>query len=156
MKSIHIKAISLCLTLALAFGVSGCGGGSVESTTTTADPTLTKAQWVRQADAVCAKADQRQGTLFGKLNQLPSPPAENEAAWFEYVVVPPLESEVKELTGLGVPQESRMAVEGFLHAFAVAVNKAAKSPAVILTASPFKAAEKLALRVGFKTCEGGA
>jgi hypothetical protein len=158
MYAVHIKSIGLCLTLslALAFGASGCGSGGGERATTTTDPTLTKAQWVRQADAVCAKVDQRQATLYGKLNQLPSPPAEDEAAWFEYIVVPPLESEVEELASLGLPKESRKAVEGFLDAFAVAVDKAAESPAVILTGSPFKAAEELALRVGFKTCEGGA
>jgi hypothetical protein len=54
--------LAICGVLAIALVTAGCGGGDDETTAT-----LTKAQFIKQADGICSAAEDELDSKFEKL-----------------------------------------------------------------------------------------
>jgi hypothetical protein len=97
---------------ALAIG-SGCGGG--ENSRSLSASSLSKAEFIEQADAVCARGRER------ALRYQPSLPGGRTGASIaraiDLSVLPALREVADSLYSLGAPPDERQEVEGFLASF---------------------------------------
>lgn len=153
MKKIRLFALALSLmlaTLVAAIGATGCGGDSEEDT-------QPKAQYIKQADAVCGKTEGRQNALVKEV--LKEPKIKNERKAFTRTVeiagIPPLQKQVEELEDLAPPEPGAEEAEAFLTEFKNALGEVEEDPPSISEApNPFEKAEKMAKEFGFKVCGG--
>jgi len=145
--------------LAGAAGVAviaaGCGGGGDSSTAS-----ITKAQFVKQADAACKKGEERiqadfQAYIKGHKN-LSKPTEEDFAEVVETVVAPNVEQEVSEIRALGIPSGDEDKVEAILDSVEEGREEAEADPknAVQTTPASLEKAKKLAKEYGLKVCAG--
>ena len=149
----HHKLRSLVLAGAImalvALAVAGCGSDSSSS--------LTKAEMIKQGDAICKKADERQAANFKKYVAKKSQPGgkAGEEELIRTVGLPPLQEEVTELAELEAPSGDEVEVEAIIKAIEEGIEEGEEDPAAILettAGSKFAEAEKLASAYGFKNC----
>jgi len=151
-RSIRHRLLGLVSVLLVA-ALAGCGSDGDETTAAT----VSKAQFIKQADAVCDKTEGRQLKRieeFQKRQLPPGPKAERELVAF--AGVPPLAIEAEELEELPLPSSGGDEAEAFIDAFRAGVAKAEEDPASMLSekAYPFVRATELAREFGFKVCGG--
>ncbi len=148
------KTLSAFVALALAAFAVGCGG----SETTAA--TLTKAQFVKQADAICLRGDERFQEMFQSFMQTtpdPALPSERTMAqWTEIVekvFAPAVEQEVEEVRALGAPRDDRRQVNSMLAAVEEGLKEVEEDPSVEAdTEEQFRKSSRLAGEYGLTFC----
>jgi hypothetical protein len=149
------RAFSVSVALALAAFAVGCGNGGE----TTAAP-LTKAQFIKQADAICTRGQQRFQELFdGYMRQTPNPtpaPERTLAQWTEIVetaFAPALEREIDELRALTAPRADERQVNAILAAVEDGLRGVEKDPSVEADAEEqFRKSTRLADEYGLTVC----
>lgn len=145
----------LAALAALALIIAGCGGGS-DSTETTSS--LTKAEFVKQGNAICAKGNEEIEEAFeefgkehGFSKEKEPSKAELEEA-VETVLIPKISKEIESIRALGPPDEEAEAV---LDAAEEALEKGEEDPKQFLkeeNAGPFAKANKLSREYGLTKC----
>ena len=151
------RFFSLATTLVgLAFAV-GCGSsGSDEVTVQTGS--LSKAEFIAKADAICKAA--RTEFLakfegFAKSHEIGNK-AKEEATFDELLdslVEPNVEGEIAKISVLGASEEYAPEVEAFLSALQERLDKASEEPTNLsATPYPFKEAEDTARKAGMNGC----
>jgi len=119
------------------------------------DSSLTKAEFIQQGDAICAKAESKKNAdleaAFKK--QVNAGKPMNKA--FEQnlvttVALPPVVSMTEELATLDAPDED---AEAIVSAYESSIEGIEENPSSVLDGSnPFEEADKLAANYGFKAC----
>ena len=141
----------------LAMIVAGCGGDS-DSTESTSS--LTKAEFVKQGNAICAKGEKEieEGfEEFAKENNLPENKQPSKAQLteaVEEVVLPTVDEQVESIRDLGLPSEGGEEADEVLKAAEEAIEKGEEDPASLASekADPFAKANKLARDYGLTKC----
>jgi hypothetical protein len=129
------RSIALLSVLAL-LALAGCGGGGTEST-----GSLTKAQFLRKANAICAKGTKEFGkgdVAFWKRHGGPSSTA-SQALTNELqltVALPIRKEELRQIRALGLPRGSEQRVEKMLAAWEAGIKKGEAEPASLDSAGP--------------------
>jgi hypothetical protein len=153
--------VSKLLTAAVAAAVlaalvAGCGGGD-ETTDETA--TLTKAEFLKQGNAICAEGNKEIEEGFeefeeenGLQNKQPTKAQLKEA--IETIVLPAVSGQVEGIEQLGAPSGEEAKVEAITEAAGEAVEKGEEDPASLTSekADPFARANKLANEYGLVKC----
>ena len=156
------------LGLVLAALIVGCGGSddatdssspdstSADSTSSTSLAPLTKVAFIKQADAICDKADDRQAANYKDFkteNGEAEGKADEEAVVTE-VGLPAIELEVEELREIGAPEGDEDLVAGMIDEVDAAVEATKKKPLSVYkeAENPFKAPEEKAAKYGLKAC----
>ncbi len=143
------------LSLAIAFvvlAVGGCGSDSDSGSS----GTLTKAQFIVRADAICQQTDKRQAARFKTYvkenGEATSPAGEEEIV--KEVGLPEIEAEIEELRELDPPAGEEEKVGTILDQADAALKQAEDDPGSVLqkAGDPFNEVEKLAKEFGFKQC----
>ncbi len=135
----------LILSVALA---AGCGGGGSE---------LSKAEYIKQADAICKKSNSTlSGEAFGYLKA-----HSKELAGLSNVsvrkrvnaavIVPRVETTLKQLRALETPDGDTNELEAFYAAISKAAEKTEENPRDI-EANAFNETHKLGRAYGFNNC----
>jgi uncharacterized protein with von Willebrand factor type A (vWA) domain len=141
--------------LAVGLVVTGCGGGGDSSTVT-----ITKAEFVKKADAACKKGEERIQTDFRNYlkehEELTEPTEEQFSKLVDVVLTANVEQELDEIRALGIPSGDDDQVEAFLEAREEGLEKAEAEPKAVVqgSESPFTKASKLAKEYGLKACGG--
>jgi len=150
------RLVALFAALAvLALIVAGCGssGGSTETTSS-----LTKAEFVKKGNAICAKGNEeieegfeefRKEQGFSKKKE-PSKAQLEEAV--ETVVIPKIRKEIESIRALGPPDEEAEAV---VDAAEEALEKGEENPSLLTqeeSKSPFAKVNKLSREYGLTKC----
>jgi hypothetical protein len=143
-----IMSIGMVVTTCLAFG---CGSAEESSSTP-----LTKAQFVRQADRICAKAaSERKAAAASFVKGLPGGPAEAEGhldEGLEQVVAPSLAREAKELAALAAPKNDAAEVSRMTGNLLKASKALAEEGSKAISRSVLRAFEREATGYGLKIC----
>jgi hypothetical protein len=140
--------------LAVLFGVLvialvGCGSSDEDS--------LTKAEFVNQANAICGKAEkEKDEDLLSYMKENPAA-AKGLTASVEQelvgVAAPPLRQMTEELGDLGAPEGDEDAVSAIIESFEAAIATLEEDPKAVMAGSnPFAEADKLSAQYGIKTC----
>jgi hypothetical protein len=114
----------LASTVAIVLLISGCGGGSGE------EVALTKAQLVKQANAICEKTNKEQfAAVFGSEKRNPIRTVADHERLVSNFEMPPLESEAEELVNLNPPAAEGDEFQALTKGIAKAAAKVEEDPA---------------------------
>jgi hypothetical protein len=136
-----------------AWVLSGCGSGD---TTTTAS--LSKAEFVRKANAICAKDAQRMQKDFqafsSEHNDNPNPSRAEYEEFIAKVIEPNLTHQIRTIRALGSPASDAGTVEEILSAVEEGLRTAGEKPELVTrgNAEIFGKAIKLAATYGLTAC----
>jgi hypothetical protein len=149
--------------VAIAAILAGCGSsndsssGSTQSTAGTAAPT--KAEFIKQADAICEKANKGTEAEFAayvkKLNLPPNkkPTTAQQEELITAVALPAIAAQAKELGELSPPSGEEGKVNAIVEGIAKAVEKTEANPSTVFgRRGPFAEVNKLAKDYGFTVC----
>jgi hypothetical protein len=148
--------VLLAAVAAIAMIVAGCGGSSDSSESTSS---LTKAQFLKQGNAVCAKGNKEIQEGFeefekesGSQNKQPTKAQLTEA--IETIVLPGVGKQVEGIKALPAPNGEEAEVEAITDAAEEALEKGEEDPVALTTekADPFAKANKLANEYGLVKC----
>lgn len=153
-----ISPIFVALVVMIGFAGAGCGSGGDGNTATAS---ITKAEFVRKANAICARIHgQAQAEFLSYLKNHGEEPSTAAAVTAlqaklaeKYVISPKLQ-EAEELAALGVPSGGESQAKAIVAAFEEGVEKAEEQPAQTgrNSTKAFGAAERLAGEYGLKGC----
>jgi len=155
MKGRLIGILVLGVLLAIAAGVSGCGGG--DDASADAEP-LTKAQFIRKADAVCRKADKDQMTAYLEFQTEKGETLQTKEGREDLILtagVPFVEEAIEEIKELGIPKGDEELLSGYIEELETALKEAEEDPLAIAEGSgttPFDAPDAVAAKYGFVAC----
>lgn len=147
----------LAALAALAIVVAGCGsgGGSTESTSS-----LTKAEFVKKGNAICAKTEKEVAEGVAKFtkehnfSEKKPPTAKQIAELAEEVLVPKVRKQIDEIRALGIPSGDEKEVEAIFAAAEEALKETEEDPSVFGKGGvgPFVKANKLSREYGLTVC----
>jgi hypothetical protein len=143
--------------VAIAVVAAGCGSSS-DSTESTAS--LTKAEFIKQGDAICKKGNKEieEGfESFAKENNLPQNKEPNKAQGkelVETVIVPDIKAQAEGIRALGAPSGDEAQVSAMLDSLDEGIEAAEEDPEALFAAKsdPFASANKQAKEYGLKVC----
>jgi uncharacterized lipoprotein len=154
--------------LALLFGVlvialvAGCGGGSdnTSSDSTDGGSALTKAEFIKEADAICEKGNESisaEAEEFAEENEIDieKPTTAEQEEVVSDVVAPAVQEQAEKIDELGAPEGEEEEVAEIVEAVESGAGEAEASPDTIVEGSgpgPFAEANKLANSYGLKVC----
>lgn len=147
---------ALAAFAAIAMIAAGCGGGGDSSSESSS---LTKAEFLKQGNAVCAKGNKEIQEGFeefeeenGLQNKQPTKAQLTEV--IETVVLPGVRSQVEGVEALGAPSGEEAEVEAVTDAASEALEKGEEDPAALASekADPFAEANELANEYGLVKC----
>jgi hypothetical protein len=139
------------MTLTLLF--TSCGDSENSGTDSAS---LTKAQFIKQADKICAEADEKlviDYRAFVKSHGIkgrPSKPQSLEVA--EEIYLPNIENRLEDLQKLSPPVGDEDQVKKIFAATEDAIAVASKNPEATLGKSPFEKSKALTTAYGFTAC----
>lgn len=149
--------------LAVALILVGCGGGGSDATSGGGDSTasLSKAEFIKEADAICSKGGeqaQSEFAAFGKKNKIPEGKEPTTAQWEEIgtqILVPALRQQVDEIRQLELPAGDEAQIEAFLEGVDGAVEEVEEKPEIAKEPSKtLTDAHQTINGYGFKVCGG--
>ncbi|HEX5592855.1 MAG TPA: hypothetical protein VFX35_05860 [Solirubrobacterales bacterium] len=141
----RIAAIGMGIA-ALAF--AGCGGSSEE--------TLTKAQFVEQANKICRAGENKRAKRVNELleEQASKKPSAKPKDDIIFDVIAIYEETTGELSELGKPEGEEEKVDAIVEAMEEAADRVHANPQSALTGDlPFRKANKLAEDYGLDSCD---
>jgi len=147
--------VTLAGIAAIAAIAAGCGSSSDDSTSS-----LTKAEFIAQADAICKKGNDEIETdfeAFAKENgvQENEEPSKSQGVEIsETILVPNIENQSEELRELEVPTADEAEISAMLDSLDQGVEEAEEDPEALFTSKsdPFGPANKKAKEYGLKVC----
>jgi hypothetical protein len=150
----------LAAIAALAIVVAGCGGGSDSSSSEGSTSALTKAEFVKQGNAICAKGNEAIEEGFEKwvkenhLSQKQEPTKAQLTQASEEVLIPNVRKEITDIRALGLPQEGAEEADAVLTAAEKGLEEGEEEPTVLANESSpaFAEANKLAREFGLVKC----
>lgn len=143
----------IAAVLALGLITGGCGGDSSTAS-------ITKAVFIKKADAACEKGNRRLQADFatylksGKAAKASEPTEADYSELVATVVAPNLEQEIEEIRALGAPSGDEEQVEAILEAREESIEKAEANPELMSGNGDelFTKPRKLAREYGLKVC----
>jgi hypothetical protein len=156
--------------LAVALILVGCGGGSGSDSTapssdaTTSDSStasLSKAEFIKKADAVCAAGGKRTQSEYAayveekKLSAKKEPTPAQFAEISEEIQVPAFKRQVEEIRAVGAPPGEEDQITALVDALDAGIEKVEEADpkkALESSSSMFVEADKLAVAYGLKVC----
>jgi hypothetical protein len=136
----------------LAIAAAGCGGGDDD---TTAAATLTKDEFIAQADEICAAGDQEIAAAADDLGASPSP--EEATQLVTDVALPSVREQRDSIAALGAPEGDEDDVEAILDALDEAIAAVEANPEAVFSNGddPFADVDRLAQDYGLTDCGNG-
>lgn len=140
---------------ALVMLVAGCGGG--DETTGDETVTLTKAEFIKQGDAICKTAgdqSEKEAEEYAKENGFTLEDANEEQLEDAVgeVLVSTLRRQAEELDALGAPEGDEEQVEEIIVSLEGATDAVEDDPSVVFKEEVFDEPNELAQDYGFKVC----
>jgi hypothetical protein len=151
------RGVLIAAAMVVALVVTGCGG-SGDSSSSTATGSISKAAFIKKADAVCQKGTERmQRAILVFLKQHKDVQRPNKAQSEKLVgtaIVPSVKTEVKELKALEVPEGDEERVDAIISALEEGLETAEANPEAVVASSDavFGISGRLAGEYGAEVC----
>lgn len=135
----------------IAAGAAGCGGDDGGGDTT-ATETLTKEEWIQQADQICSAgdADIQQAAQDAGLNNNSTP--QELTDFYTDTVLPAVEDQRDQIEALPVPEGEEDSISAITDALDQAISDSQANPG---DSSTFKEVNQLAQDYGLTSCGDG-
>jgi hypothetical protein len=157
------RFLALIVALAaLALAVAGCGSSDDSTTddgTTEATASLTKAEFIKQGNAICKTSNEELDSQFEEFseendiseNEEPSKELQEEAA--ETILVPGVSEQLEELRALGTPEDDNGEGDAILTSAEEALEEIEDDPSSAFSEdSGFEEVNKEATAYGLTVC----
>ena len=147
------KLLAMLIVAVVPLGLVACGGDE--------DKGPSKADYIKDADKICARSNQETDAIFAEAAEDPNKPKPKEAQAAIRQAIPVLEKDIEELKALEAPkgdEDQVAAIWSALEEGAQKLDEASADPEaslVALASDPFSAGGKLAGEYGMKTCGPG-
>jgi hypothetical protein len=146
------KLAGLALAL-LLFCLPGCGDSSPASTANNTSPALSKAQYLKQGNAICQEGFEKKDRAVAKaLREAPQPTSKKAQLAAAEAAIGPFGEMIEELGGLEAPAGDDAQVSRFLGQFEAALKQAEDEPQALVTKNPFSQAGEAAQAYGLTAC----
>jgi hypothetical protein len=155
----------LAAVLAVAIVAAGCGSSSDDSSsdtgssdTTGTTAALSKAEFIKQGDAICTKGNESietEANEFAKENNVNTekPTQAQKEEVIIAVVAPAVRKEGEEIAELGAPSGDEEAVEAIVAAVEEGADELENEPKLLIDGkNPLAKGSKLAKSYGLKVC----
>jgi hypothetical protein len=147
----------LAALVAVALVVAGCGGGD---STTDSTASLTKAEFLKQGNAICKEGNdeiESEFEKFAKENNLSKKKAPTEAQLeeaAEQFLIPVVSKQIDGLRALGAPSGEEEKINTLLDNAEAALEEVEEDPSLVSGESnePFEEVNKEARAVGLTVC----
>jgi len=152
------SATSSANTSSSPSGSQGSSGGETDgSTAATKGSSLSRAQFIKQADAFCRKADNVQEVGLEKARKegaLKNPSKSVQEKLVTEIGLPPLRVELEEISSLSPPKADEEEIDEIIHALEVAIEESEEAPIRVTLGqgNPFERVNQMAGAFGFKDC----
>jgi hypothetical protein len=139
----------------LLIAASGCGGSGDADVSTSS---ISKAQFIKKADAVCTQGNKRMEVAFANFlresKNVKRPTKADYEELVRKVVVPNLEREIREIRDIGAPSEDEDKVGEIVVALEEGLETAEGDPRVAITSSQavYGISSRLAKEYGLEVC----
>ncbi len=148
--------------VAIAVIAAGCGSSSSGSTSSESSSSLTKAEFIKAADAVCEKGNESitgEAEEFAEENNIDTekPTTAEQEEVVSEVVGPAIRQQAEDISALGAPSGEEAEVEAIVEAVEAGAEEAEEDPGSLVEGEgggPFAEANKLAKAYGLKVCGG--
>ncbi len=156
MRSSLYGGLMLVAVLSVGLVLAACGSSNDNSTSTTA--ALTKAEFLKQGNAICKKGSQQINQAAKKAfpkNQKPTAGADKTFA--TDTVIPNVQGQITAVGALGPPKGDEAKVNAIVTAAQADLDKAKADPTVLFqnNSNPFAKSNKLANAYGLTVCGSG-
>ena len=144
-----IRGVSVAVVLAATFAMVACGSSSSD------DNAPSKAEFVKQADAICKKGNQEINQAAKKVFTTKAQPSKAEFEKFaNETLIPSVQKQVDGVDGLTPPKGDEDQVQAIVDAANQAIAKAKQDPTLMESnkTDPLLKANKLAKDYGLKVC----
>jgi hypothetical protein len=146
-----MKKVSLLIGVLIALSlVVGCGGGGSD------DQPPTKAEFIRQADAICKAATKKIQDGFNEAAQRNTPRSKESAAATQFVddvMAPTYQRQINEIRALGAPKGDEKQVDAMLTAMQEGLDSGKEQPLVLIrTESSLGKSHSAAQAYGLSAC----
>jgi uncharacterized lipoprotein YehR (DUF1307 family) len=144
--------------MVIALVVTGCGGGSDSSSSSNTTGSISKAAFIKKADAVCQKGTERmQRAILGFLKQHKEVKRPNKVQSEKLVgaaIVPSVTTEIEDLKALEVPEGDEERVDAIIGALEEGLEIAEDNPEAVVSSSDavFGISGRLAGEYGAEVC----
>jgi hypothetical protein len=149
--------------LVAVLAVGGCGGSDDSSSgaengsvITVSSGSLSKADFVRQADAICKEARRQYDDSFNefaKTHKLGGSPGEWVGEVVDTILIPTYEKQIDQINALGAPSGDEKEVSSFLNALQKRLDSMHKTPTELgESLTPFEKPAALAKAYGLAGC----
>jgi hypothetical protein len=150
----------LATLVALAAIVAGCGGSDDSDTGGTSSSSLTKAQFVKQADTICEKSEEKLGSEFESYvkekgwSEDKEPSKEQQEEAVVEVVTPNLQGQIDDIRDLGAPEGDEDQIETMLSTVEEGIEDLEDDPSQLTEqgSNPLAKGSKLATAYGLEKC----
>lgn len=147
--------LAVSMAIVAAAIVVGCGGGDDTSDSSTA--TLSKAEFIKEADAICADADQQgqeEAEEFAKENDfsLDAPTDEQLEEAISAILAPSLNQQAEEISALGAPEGDEEQIEALTASLEDVAGKIEDDPGIVINGEALTEPSELAEDYGLKVC----
>jgi hypothetical protein len=160
---LRISAFAGLLGVVALLGMTGCGsddssaGAAANGEVTVKTGSLSKAQFVKQADQLCKETRRQfQGEyedFVKKEASSSTPPTNQTAKLVDAVIVPDFSGLVDQIGSLGAPSGDEQEISAFLTALQQRLQDFQERPSILeQTVTPFARTEKLARAYGLTGC----
>ncbi|HET7454465.1 MAG TPA: hypothetical protein VFJ76_02995 [Solirubrobacterales bacterium] len=139
--------------------LAGCGSDSSSNASATDAAPLSKAEFIKQADAICRHGKRaKDNAVAGELEKAAGLSADKEAyaqalaKVVEIAVIPVYSRTIEELGELGAPRKDEAEIAKILGKFEAGLEKAEAHPDKAVEASPFAPGSEAAVAYGLDMC----
>jgi hypothetical protein len=145
------RVLAVILGALIAAVIAGCGGGDEGSSS----DSPTKAEFARQANAACKKAEVARGKLVQAALRKMREQGATKSLQEKLVVtlLPPYDKLVRELQELGAPEGEEAKVEGVIGTLEETIARAREKPYGAVTGKVFVDYNKVTADYGLKECK---
>lgn len=155
----RMAAFAACA--AIAAGAAGCGGSddsSSDTGDTTATESITKAEWITQADAICKAGDEAISQAGDDSGLDANSSTDDIAAFYTDTVLPNISDQRDQIEALPVPAGEEDAIGSLTDALDQAISDAESDPTALANGdgSSFDDVNQQAQDYGLSDCGNGA
>jgi hypothetical protein len=148
-------AVAAILTVGLVLAACGSSSSSNSTSTTAA---LTKAEFLKQGNAICAKGNKATNKLGNQI--FPSKnakPTQAQKTQFENALITNVQGQINGVKALGAPAGDSAKVNAIVNSAQAALDSIKKDPSILFTSKsdPFAKSNKLTNAYGLTACGGG-
>lgn len=146
-----LNALAVAAVLVIGAFATGCGS-SDDSSDSTTTASLTKAQWIAQADAICKTGnDKTNAAAHQQFQQRPT--AQQIEQFTTDTIIPDTQQELDQIKALGFPTEQGSQAEAVLTSAQDSLDKLKADPSLAAAnGDPFAETNQMAKAYGLKVC----